>query len=315
MLSKAGRLEAPEAVPGRVFNIQRFCLHDGPGIRTTVFLKGCSLRCLWCANPESINKDVELGFIAARCTRCEKCAPVCPERAIYSTPDGLPQIQRDRCTACGKCVEVCPSEALALYGSEVTAGEGFGIVQRDRKFYQGSGGGVTVSGGEPLLQALFVCALFQLCREAGIHTAVESAGFVSPAVLEAALPLTDYVLFDLKHMDPQTHRTSTGQSNDLILRNACTIAAHGVPVRFRMPLIPGVNDTPRNIEETSAFLRELGGDGARIELVPYHRLGESKYGALDRPYSLAGVAMASPAAVDQARRGFEARGVTCTVSR
>ena len=315
MLSKAGRLEAPEAVPGRVFNIQRFCLHDGPGIRTTVFLKGCSLQCLWCANPESINKEVELGYIAARCTKCGKCAPVCPEKAITLAPDGFPQIQRELCTACGKCVEVCSDDALALYGSDMTAGEVFGIVERDRSFYQGSGGGVTLSGGEPLLQSPFVFALFQLCREAGIHTAIESAGFVNPAVLKAALPLTDYVLFDLKHMDPQTHRTSTGQSNDLILRNANTLASYGVQVRFRMPLIPGVNDTPRNIEETSAFLRELGGDGARIELVPYHRLGESKYGALDRPYSLAGVAMASPAAVDQARRGFEARGVTCTVSR
>jgi pyruvate formate lyase activating enzyme len=315
MLSKAGRLEAPEVVSGRVFNIQRFCLHDGPGIRTTVFLKGCSLHCQWCANPESINKEVELGFISARCTRCRKCAPVCPEQAIALTPDGLPQIQRGRCNACGKCVEVCPADALALYGSEMTAGEVFKIVQRDLSFYQGSGGGVTLSGGEPLLQSPFAFALFQLCREAGIYTAIESAGFVNPAILKAALPLTDYVLFDLKHMDPQTHRTSTGQSNDLILRNAGILASSGVQVRFRMPLIPGVNDTPRNIEETSVLLRELAGDEARIELVPYHRLGEGKYGALDRPYSLAGVPMASLEVVDQARRNFEACGVRCTVSR
>ncbi len=315
MLSKAGSLESPETVLGRVFNIQRFCLHDGPGIRTTVFLKGCALGCLWCANPESMNKEVELGYIAARCTKCGKCAPVCPEEAITLASDGLPQIRRDRCTTCGKCVEVCSDEALAIYGQEMTAGEVFGIVQRDRNFYQGSGGGVTLSGGEPLLQPNFVCALFQLCREAGIHTAIESAGFVNPAVLKTALSLTDYVLFDLKHMDPQTHRTSTGQSNDLILRNATTLAASGVPVRFRMPLIPGVNDTPRNIEETSAFLREAGGGEARIELVPYHRLGEGKYGALDRPYSLSGLAMASLETVDQARRVFEECGVRCTVSR
>jgi pyruvate formate lyase activating enzyme len=315
MLSKAGSLEAPEAVTGRVFNIQRFCLHDGPGIRTTVFLKGCALRCQWCANPESINKEVELGFIAARCTGCGKCAPVCPEEAITLAPDGLPQIQRGRCTTCGKCVAVCSDEALALYGSEMTGGEVFGIVQRDQNFYRGSEGGVTVSGGEPLLQPIFVCALFQLCREAGIHTAIESAGFVNPVVLKAALSLTDYVLFDLKHMDPQTHRTSTGQSNDLILRNASTLASSGIPMRFRMPLIPGVNDSPRNIEETSAFLREMVGAEPRIELVPYHRLGEGKYGALDRPYSLTGLAMASLETVDQARRCFEECGIRCTVSR
>ncbi len=315
MLSRPGRPEGPEAVPGRVFNIQRFCLHDGPGIRTTVFLKGCSLHCLWCANPESINPEAELGFIAARCNQCGKCHQVCPEQAVTLAADGLPHILRDRCTACGKCVAVCSPEALALYGGEMKAGEVFEVVHRDQHFYQGSGGGVTLSGGEPLLQSPFVCALFQLCREAGVHTAIESAGFVNPAVLEAALALTDYVLFDLKHLDPQVHCRSTGQSNDLILRNAATVLSMGVQALFRMPLIPGVNDTPQNIEETAAFLQDLQGDGARIELVPYHRLGQGKYEALDRRCPMAGVTPPSPEAVEQVRQRFEARGLLCTVSR
>jgi pyruvate formate lyase activating enzyme len=197
----------------------------------------------------------------------------------------------------------------------MTAGEVFEVVRRDQHFYRGSGGGVTLSGGEPLHQSLFVCALFQLCREAGIHTGIESAGFVSPAVLETALPLTDYVLFDLKHMDLQAHRTATGQSNDLVLRNAGTVVSNGGQVLFRMPLVPGVNDTPRNIEDTAALLRDLEGDGAQIELVPYHRLGQGKYEALDRTYPMAGVAPPSPETVEQVRQSFEALGVRCTVSR
>jgi pyruvate formate lyase activating enzyme len=307
--------DTPEGVPGRVFNVQRYSLHDGPGIRTTVFLKGCALGCLWCANPESAKPDPELGFLEARCSRCGECFPVCPYEAITPGPEGLPLVDRQHCTACGDCVQACPDEALAVYGRQTTAGEVFAEVRRDAIFYEGSGGGVTVSGGEPLLQPRFVSALFHLCRQAGIHTAVETAGFVNPRILQVILPLTDYVLYDLKHLEAHVHQEVTGRSNHLILRNAATVAASGVPVLFRMPLVPGVNDTLDNIRKTASFLGTLGAAGMHLELLPYHRLGEGKYQALGRPYPLDGLKMPEMEQVESVRRAFEDLDIRCTVSR
>jgi pyruvate formate lyase activating enzyme len=230
-------------------------------------------------------------------------------------PEGIPLITRQQCTVCGDCVQVCPAEALAIYGKEMTAGEVFAEVRRDEIYYRGSGGGVTVSGGEPLLQPHFVRALFHLCRQVGIHTAVETAGFVRPRVLQALLPLTDYVLYDLKHLKAHAHREYTGRSNDLILRNAAMVVASGIPVQFRMPLIPGLNDTPDNIQETAAFVGKLGATSAHLELLPYHRLGEGKYQALGQPYPLADLRTPKTEQVEAVRRAFEELGVRCSVAQ
>ncbi|MBI2957520.1 MAG: glycyl-radical enzyme activating protein [Chloroflexi bacterium] len=304
-----------KTVRGMVFNIQDYCIHDGPGIRTTVFLKGCPLNCHWCSNPESKGGRPELGFISAKCTKCGKCPEVCPEHAITIEAGQFPVFDRARCTVCGKCIDACIPNALAIYGKEMTDEELFEQVRKDEIFYRGSGGGVTVSGGEPLQQPELLMALFQRCRHAGIHTAIETTGHTRSRVLEDVLALTDYVLFDLKHMDPEVHERYTSQPNDLILANARLVAASGIPFLFRMPLIPEVNDSKENIEATAAFIKGLGKEAARIELLPYHRMGSGKYEGLGATYLLKGVMPPDLARVEEVKRAFEDLGATCTISR
>lgn len=302
------------SVKGVVFNIQRFCVHDGPGIRTTVFLKGCPLRCLWCANPESINARPELGFSSSCCDGCAKCLTVCRFDALSFDARGELQINRKGCSVCGDCVSVCAREALAVYGKEWSSIDVFDEVSRDASFFRASGGGVTLSGGEPLRQHSFAVVILRTCREAGIHTVVETSGFFAAARLPDVLAVTDYFLFDLKQMDGAIHRRLVGEANDLILRNARAIVASGVPVQFRLPLIPSINDTAENIQATAHFIRELQGSNASIELMPYHRLGIGKYEALDRKYSLGDLTSMLPEAIDRIRDAFDKRGVTCLVS-
>jgi pyruvate formate lyase activating enzyme len=293
-----------------VFNVQRFSLHDGPGIRTTVFLKGCPLSCWWCANPESLSPRPELGFTPARCNECKKCIEVCPEGAV--SLDRTLHIDRSRCNLCGKCLEVCYPEALTIFGREMEVEEVFELVKRDEVFYQSSGGGVTVSGGEPLMQPSFVFSLFKRCKEAGIDTCLDTSGYGSTEALRRILPVVDRVLFDIKHIDPAVHRKYTGKGNGLILRNARVVASSGVPMVCRIPLIPGVNDTRENIEGTINFLKELG-SGIPVELLPYHRLGKPKYEALDKPYPMEGVEPPTRERVEEVKRIFESFGMRTAI--
>lgn len=298
-----------------VVNIQGYSIHDGPGIRTTVFLKGCNLACQWCSNPECISLYPEVGLITALCTKCGRCADVCPQKAIAFQTDGLPCINRQRCTACGECVPVCNPKALVVYGREMSVEEVFAEVSRDCMFYQATNGGVTASGGEPLLYPDFVCSLFDECHKAGIHTCLETAGYAPASVLRQVLPSTDYVLYDLKHLDSNAHRRFTGKPNSLVLSNAKLVVESGVEALFRMPLIPGINDSLQNIQETVAFLKGLGSSAHRIELMPYHRLGESKYKALDMPYPMHGLLPPEASHIESARKAFEECGIQCLVSR
>lgn len=296
-----------------ITNIQGYSIHDGPGIRTVAFFKGCPLRCRWCANPECISQEVQVGFNANLCTNCRKCFSVCPENALTDQP-ARHRIDDTRCTGCGKCAAVCDYKALVGYGSDMTVDEVFDIVRRDKIFYDAGGGGVTVSGGEPLLQADFVKALFVKCKNAGINTCVETCGFVPEQNLLEILPLTDHLLFDLKHMDPEMHRQYTGQSNEVILKNAALAAEKGADLVFRIPLIPGVNDDDRNIKATSDFVLGLPGHH-RIQLMPYHRLGESKYEALGIPILMHAVKVMTPEQLEAVRQRFSDCGTDCTISK
>jgi pyruvate formate lyase activating enzyme len=300
---------------GLVTNIQGYSIHDGPGIRTVVFLKGCSLECQWCSNPECISPRPEVGLYKTLCTGCGKCAEVCPESALVFKANKPPLINRERCTGCGLCVSECPYQALVIYGKSMNAEEIFDAVYRDKMFYDSSGGGVTVSGGEALLQPQLVYELFTKCRKAGIQTCIETSGHAGALALRQVLPDADYVLFDFKQMDPDKHRRYTGKSNDLILSNAKIAIESGKETLFRMPLLPGINDEPQNIKDTADFLHGLGKKACRIELMPYHRLGKGKYESLDKKYTLSDVLAPEPELIDSVKKAFENYGIACLISR
>ena len=297
---------------GVIFNIQKFSVHDGPGIRTTVFLKGCLLKCRWCSNAESMNPGAELGIIRSLCNSCEKCLDVCPEGVITFDTRQTIRFDRGKCTLCGECVNVCPTNALTIYGKRVTVEDAFKEVCRDRSFYDTGGGGVTASGGEPLKQADFVVALFQRCREAGIGTCLDTSGCADPDTLKGVLEFTDYVLYDIKHMDTNHHRSFTGVPNELILSNAGIVAASGVQMLCRIPLVADVNDSAENMVQTARFIKTLG-DSLAVELLPYHRLGIAKYQTLDRPYLGEAFTTPSQEQLESARRIFEEHGISCSI--
>ena len=303
-----------EGAVALVTDIQGYSIHDGPGIRTVVFLKGCGLDCWWCSNPECILPQPEVGLLRNLCTRCGQCDGVCPEGALSWQEGALPRIDRGRCTGCGDCAAACSYKALVVYGKQMTADEVFEIVGRDRMFYESSGGGVTVSGGEALLQPAFVAALFERCRDAGIDTCLETSGQAPEASLRRVLPCTDHVLFDLKLQSPQAHKQYTGRDNALIRKNAAIAADSGVDLLFRMPLIPGINDGRENVRETAEFIRGLAGGRRAVQLMPYHRLGKGKYESLDRAHRLPDLVAPTPEQVERVRQIFIENGVDCSVS-
>jgi pyruvate formate lyase activating enzyme len=269
-------------VRGVVFNLQHYSIHDGPGIRTTVFLMGCPLKCIWCQNPESQHVKPALFFNQEICTGCGTCLWVCPEKVIRLF-EGISKTDRTRCAGHGKCVEACPNEARSLMGREMSALEVFEDVRADAIFYKGSGGGVTLSGGDPIVQPTFATGILKLCREAGFHTAMETCGFAKWEILEGILKHTDLVLYDIKHMESASHKELTGVPNELILENARKIHQElKLPMLARIPIIPGYNDSQENLETTARFIKhDLG--SPKVYLLPYHRLGEVKYHRMEQP--------------------------------
>ena len=297
-----------------ITNIQGFSIHDGPGIRTVVFFKGCPLSCHWCANPECLSRIPQTGFIYSLCQQCGKCMDVCPNNAIRSG-EGVYRIEHSNCESCGKCAERCDYGALVRYGDLMTVDEVWDAVERDKMFYETSNGGVTVSGGEPLLYPAFVKELFELCHNERIGTCVETCGFVDIGAFLEVIPVTELFLFDLKHMDSVKHKKYTGQFNDQILKNASTIIERGVDVLFRQPLIPGVNDTKANIEETAAFLKTLGKKALSLELMPYHRMGQDKYRALNMEYRMEKTHIMSYDELEATKKAYTDLGIDCVISR
>lgn len=272
---------ALRSVRGTVFNIQHYSIHDGPGIRTNVFLKGCPLSCLWCSNPESQSRMPQLMFRADRCTGCGACISSCPVSAI-SFRDPIVQNDRSLCTGCGACVAVCPNEAREIMGEEKSAGAVFDEVAQDVLFYD-KDGGVTLTGGEVLAQPSFASAILKLCKNANIHTVIETCGFADWDVLEGILQDVDLVLFDLKEMDPERHKKYTGADNRKILENLKKINDEtDCGIWVRVPVIPDYNDDQENLLATERFVKENVQRCARIDLLPFHRLGEAKYEQLEK---------------------------------
>ncbi len=267
---------------GIVTNIQRFSIHDGPGIRTTVFLKGCNLRCFWCHNPETLEPRPELQLYFSRCIACGACFVRCPHGA-HAMDNGQRVFYRDLCQGCGLCAETCYAEALVIAGEEKTTDEVVEEVLRDRPFYETSNGGVTLSGGEPLLQRDFSYAILERCREQGVHTAIETAANFPWERIASILPVTDLVMMDIKLLDSEKHRECTGVSNERILANAVRLGQQAQPLIVRTPVVPGVNDTSEEIAAIAEFVAELP-NLLYYELLPFHPMASGKYDSLDKPY-------------------------------
>lgn len=288
---------------GRVLRIERASLHDGDGLRTVVFLKGCPLKCLWCSTPESQSGAPELGFRSGQCVGCGRCASACPAGAI-AMADGRPVRDFKACalgrnaatdSACQACVRACPENAWVMYGMDMTADQLAAEISKDEIFYFHSGGGVTFSGGEPLNQAAFVAAVLEKCQTHGIHTAMETSLYAPWEQVLLVLPRLNFLFADVKLMDLKRHRAAVGVDNGRILENLRRIdeAPLSLPVRVRIPVIPGINDDRENLLETVKFCDSLGKVG-EIELLPYHRLGMETYRNLGRTYSLGETASPSP---------------------
>lgn len=262
---------------GQIFEIRRFAVHDGPGIRTTVFLQGCPLRCVWCHNPEGLTCRTQIGYYAAKCRDCGQCASLC---AANRYENGRRLFDRANCVECGRCVSVCPQECFRLYGQKYETEDLLRILCEDRDFYEASGGGVTLSGGECLMQADFCAELLRRCRENGLRTAVDTCGYVSEDVIRKVLPDTDMFLYDLKAFRPEVHQRITGYTNERILANLRMISEAGVPFEVRFPFAPELNGG--EVEPLATFLSGMKGlTGVRV--LPLHNLSDSKYAALGFP--------------------------------
>lgn len=297
-----------DGMKGRIFALHRFSVHDGPGIRTTVFLKGCPLRCMWCHNPESLDPEFEIAWIAHCCVSCGRCVCACPSGA-HRLENGRHRYDRSVCRKCGRCADACVFGSLEFTGKEMEAGEVVAEVLKDSVFYEESGGGVTVSGGEPLSQWQFVRDLLSELRLHHVHTAVETCGFGPPAAFQSLLPVTDLFLFDIKAMDPDKHVRLTGSSNDAILRNLDFLMSRGARVVLRCPLVPGLNDSDEDLQGLAQLCSRYP-DLAGLELLPYHNTGNDKYVRYGRNNPLPGLPSATTEDRERWRAFFIGAGIS-----
>ena len=268
---------------GYIFDIKHFAVHDGPGIRTTVFFQGCPLKCVWCHNPESISSDKQLGYIEHKCLNCGRCVAVCPNMAHFMDEEHIHKFDRKKCTACGLCTGVCYSKNLLLYGKYVNVEEIIDELLEDNDFYVSSGGGVTLSGGECLMQADFCAELLKRLKKENIHTTVDTCGFVSKDALDKVVPYTDLFLYDLKAYDEDVHKKCTGQSNRIILENLKYLDKCGNTIEIRIPLVPEYN--MHQVGKIGDFLCRLK-NIVGVRILPYHNFSGSKYKSIDMTNTL-----------------------------
>lgn len=272
-----------DRLDGDIFNIQRFSTHDGPGIRTTVFLKGCPLRCFWCQNPESQSLAPVLLYSKKLCTGCGRCLDKCPNQAL-AREDRYIKLDRNRCKGCGACVRACPQKARTLAGRKITVDDLMTELKKDAYIYENSGGGITISGGDPVCQHEFALQILKKCKEEMFHTAIETSGYARWEILEPLVDASDYIFFDLKCMNSGKHKEGTGVPNELILENAKRIVQKNKEIHFRMPLIPGFNDDDDSVKALRCFVEQELQISVRdhVELLKYNKLAEDKFGQLGR---------------------------------
>lgn len=296
---------------GVLFNIEKYAIHDGPGIRTTLFFKGCPLHCWWCHNPEGQNSRRELVYKQGRCIICKECLPRCPAGAIVSGSNRV-IINRKTCIQCGECAEKCPTEALSVAGDELTVPQVMAMIEEDVSFYDESDGGVTFSGGEPLLQPDFLEALVDECMKRKIHTALDTCGYSPRTVMNRFLGKIDLFLYDIKMINPAKHKKYTGVSNELILENARRIASKGAGLSISIPIVPTINDCEDDIDEAGRFIASLR-NVEWVSILPYHRMGIEKYANLGRPYRLGPILQPSNQRMLEIRGQLETFGLDVRV--
>jgi pyruvate formate lyase activating enzyme len=310
-MSDVSEMTEDKTLKRLVFDIKHYAVHDGPGIRTTVFLKGCPLNCPWCSNPESQRTYQEIMFHKNLCIACGECVKICPNEA--QTTDMDHKIKREMCERCGKCVEVCYSEALKMVGKYMSVEEIVKEVEKDELFYKNSGGGVTISGGEPLMYPDFTLELLKRCKEKGYHTALETSGYARWEVLERILKCVDWLFYDIKHMNSERHRELTGVPNELILENLTRIDKMDLTYVIRVPLIPTCNDSDENFEAMITFFSTLK-NYEYIEILPYHQFGISKYKGLGEEYRLSDVKPPETEYLIQLREKMKHQGLKVIVA-
>lgn len=294
-----------------VLSITRMTIHNGPGIRTLILFKGCPLHCLWCSTPESQKAEPEIAIYPSKCTHCGECVPVCSLHAINLTNETI-SINRSLCNNCGECAQACYPEAIKLLGQLMTIEELLTEAKKDIVIYKHSGGGVTISGGEPLLDADFTLELLRAFKEEHISVGVDTCGYVRWANLEPTLLYIDFFLWDIKHMDPEEHKRLTGVSNTLILSNAHRVSRRNVPLYIRVAVIPGYNDSEENIRATCEFARGLS-SVVEVDLIPLHHLGKARYDSLNRPYPIANIPLVPDSVLQSMKRLVESHGLKCSI--
>lgn len=295
-----------------IFDIKRYAINDGPGIRIVIFFKGCNLHCAWCHNPESIKAETEKLYSVAKCIRCSSCIDVCPANALSLQSSGI-VTDTDLCTLCGKCADVCPTKAMEMSGHEMSLTEIMTEIEKEKVFFDQSGGGVTFSGGEPLLHSQLLFELLDECGKKNIHRAVDTAGNVSSKIILEAATRTDLFLYDLKMMDSKLHRKWTHAGNSILLKNLELLADTGVPIILRIPLIANINDTKQNIENTAAFISKLGGEPKEVHLLPYHSIAQHKYAKLGRADEFGKLQEPDKNTLQNALQIFASYGITASI--